>query len=107
MLMIADADGANPRKLVAGSERDYNASFSFDDEWVVFTSERYGSADIFRVRVNGTGLERLTHDPALDDQAALSRPTAASRRGWPPAAGSTFTSRARTSWMRRAATCAA
>ena len=72
VLYIADADGANPRKLVAGSERDYNASFSFDDEWVVFTSERHGSADIFRVRADGMGLERLTDHPAFDDQAALS-----------------------------------
>ncbi len=72
VLFIADADGANPRKLVAGSERDYNASFSFDDEWVVFTSERHGSADIFRVRADGMGLERLTDHPAFDDQAALS-----------------------------------
>ena len=71
-LYIADAGGANPRKLVAGSERDYNASFSFDDEWVVFTSERHGSADIFRARADGTGLERLTDHPAFDDQAALS-----------------------------------
>ena len=37
---------ARTRKLVAGLELDYNASFSFDGEWVVFTSERYGSADI-------------------------------------------------------------
>ena len=72
VLYIADADGADPRKLVAGSERDYNASFSFDDEWVVFTSERHGSADIFRVRADGMGLERLTDHPAFDDQAALS-----------------------------------
>ena len=72
VLFIADADGANPRKLVAGSERDYNASFSVDDEWVVFTSERHGSADIFRVRADGMGLERLTDHPAFDDQAALS-----------------------------------
>ena len=72
VLFIADADGANPRKLVAGSERDYNASFSVDDEWLVFTSERHGSADIFRVRADGMGLERLTDHPAFDDQAALS-----------------------------------
>ena len=71
VLMIADADGSNPRKLVAGSERDYNASFSFDGAWVVFTSERHGSADIFRVRTDGTGIERLTDHPAFDDQAAL------------------------------------
>jgi Tol biopolymer transport system component len=71
-LYIADADGKNARKLVAGLELDYNASFSFDGEWVVFTSERYGSADIFRVRTTGMELERLTDDPAFDDQAALS-----------------------------------
>jgi Tol biopolymer transport system component len=71
-LFIADADGTNARKLVAGLELDYNASFSFDGEWVVFTSERHGSADIFRVRTNGMGLERLTDSPAFDDQAALS-----------------------------------
>ena len=71
-LFIADADGSNPRKLLAGLELDYNASFSYDGEWVVFTSERHGSADIFRVRTNGMGLERLTDSPAFDDQAALS-----------------------------------
>lgn len=72
VLMIADADGSNARKLIAGSERDYNASFSDDGEWVLFTSERFGSADIFRVRTDGTAIERLTEDPAFDDQAALS-----------------------------------
>ena len=71
-LMIAGADGSNPQKLVPGSQIDYNASFSFDGQWVVFTSERTGSAEIYRVRVNGTGLERLTDSPAFDDQAALS-----------------------------------
>jgi Tol biopolymer transport system component len=71
-LFVADADGRNPRKLLAGAELDYNASFSSDGQWVVFTSERDGSADIFRVRTNGVGLERLTEDPAYDDQAALS-----------------------------------
>jgi Tol biopolymer transport system component len=71
-LFIADAAGSNPRKLVAGLAIEYNASFSHDGEWVAFTSERHGSADIFRIRVNGMNLERLTDDPAFDDQAALS-----------------------------------
>jgi len=71
-LMIADADGSNPRKLVPGSEIDYNASFSSDDQWVVFTSDRMGSADIFRIRTDGSGLEQITESSAFDDQAALS-----------------------------------
>lgn len=70
-LRIAATDGSAPRKLLPGSHRDYNASFSPDGEWVVFTSERFGSADVFRVRPDGLGLERLTDHPAFDDQAAL------------------------------------
>ena len=38
----------------------------------MFTSERNGSADIYRVHPDGTGLERLTDDPAFDDQGTLS-----------------------------------
>ena len=71
-LMIADADGSNPRKLVPGAEIDYNATFSLDGQWVVFTSGRNGSADIFRARVDGTSVEQLTVSSAFDDQAALS-----------------------------------
>ncbi len=37
-----------------------------------FTSERAGSADIYRVHPDGRGLERVTNDPAYEDQAALS-----------------------------------
>jgi TolB protein len=48
------------------------ASFSADGKWIIFTSERAGSADIYRVHPDGSGLERLTDDPAYDDQAALS-----------------------------------
>ena len=71
-LMIADADGKNPHKLVPGMQIDYDASFSSDGQWVVFTSERYGNSDIFRVRADGTGLERLTDSPSFDDQGVLS-----------------------------------
>src|SRR5688572_6291890 len=71
-LFIAKADGSDERPLLAPSELDYNASFGAGDEWVVFTSERGGSADIYRVRPDGSGLERLTDAPAYDDQGALS-----------------------------------
>ena len=71
-LFIAKADGTAERKLLANSELDYNPSFSKDGNWIIFTSERNGSADIYRVRVDGSDLERLTDDPAYDDQAALS-----------------------------------
>ena len=73
-LFVANADGSGERKLFPNSDFDYNASFSPDGQWIVFTSERtgYGQADIYRVHPEGSGLERLTDYIGLDDQAALS-----------------------------------
>lgn len=71
-IFLADADGGNARPLVAHPDLDYNASFSRDGRWVVFTSHRAGGADIYRVHLDGSGLERLTGDPAFDDQGTLS-----------------------------------
>ena len=71
-IFVADADGRNPRPLFPGPEEDFNASFSHDGDWIVFTSQRNGSADIYRAHPDGTHLERLTDDPAFDDQGALS-----------------------------------
>ena len=72
-VFIADADGSNARPLLAPNDYDnFNASFSESDDWVVFTSDRSGSADIYRVHADGAGLERLTDHPAFDDQGALS-----------------------------------
>ena len=71
-LFVADANGKNERPLLPAASLDYNASFSADGKWVIFTSERAGSADIYRVHPDGTGIERLTEGPSYDDQAALS-----------------------------------
>jgi TolB protein len=71
-LFLADANNSNERALLPADSLDYNPSFSADGKWIVFTSERTGSADIYRVHPDSSGLERLTDDPAFDDQAALS-----------------------------------
>jgi TolB protein len=71
-LYVADADGGNERPLLTGSVLDMHPSFTPDGRSVLFTSRRHGSADIYRVRLDGSGLERLTDDPAFDDQAAMS-----------------------------------
>jgi TolB protein len=71
-LFAADGDGKNERPLLPATGLDYNASFSYDGKWIVFTSERGGSADIYRVHADGSGVERLTDGPSYDDQAALS-----------------------------------
>ena len=71
-IFIANGDGGNARPLLATPNMDSDPSFSRDGAWIVFTSQRSDSADIYRVRPNGTGLERLTDDLAFDDQGAPS-----------------------------------
>src|SRR4029079_13180959 len=60
------------RPLLASESRDYDPVWSPDAQWIVFTSERDGSANLYRVRSDGTGLERLNANPAYDDQADFS-----------------------------------
>ena len=71
-VFISDADGRNERLLLQEVSLDYNASFSPDGQWIIFTSERVGSADIYRVHPDGSELERLVDSRAFDDQGALS-----------------------------------
>lgn len=71
-LFISNADGGGEQPLAQSGSLDYNPVWSASGDWIVFTSERNGSADLYRVHADGSGLERLTDDPAYDDQAALS-----------------------------------
>jgi len=77
MLYVANADGSGERPLLPPNAiRDYDASYSVDGKWIVFTSERDGEgdgqADIWRVHPDGTGLERLTKDTSMEDAGVLS-----------------------------------
>jgi TolB protein len=71
-LFVGNSIGGGEHPLLPLSGMDYSPSFSSDGEWIIFTSERAGSSDIYRVHVDGSSLERLTDDPAFDDQAVLS-----------------------------------
>ena len=71
-LFVANADGSEERRLLNSTALDYNPAWSPDGQWIGFTSEREGSADLYRVQPDGTGLERLTDSPGYDDQAAFS-----------------------------------
>jgi Tol biopolymer transport system component len=71
-LFIANADGSGESKLASGGNMDYDPMFSADGKWIVFTSERNSSSNIYRVHPDGSGLERLTDNPGFDDQASLS-----------------------------------
>src|SRR5882757_625804 len=59
-LFIAAADGTGERSLLATPGIDYDAVWSPDGASIVFTSDREGSADLFRVNPDGSGMERLT-----------------------------------------------
>jgi Tol biopolymer transport system component len=72
VLYLSQADGSGEHALLQPGAFDYNPSWSPRGNWVAFTSERNGSADLYRVHPDGQGLERLTADPAYDDQAAFS-----------------------------------
>ena len=70
-LFVSNADGTGERKVTEGN-LDYNPVWSPDGQWIAFTSERDGSADLYRMHLDGSAPERLTNDPAYDDQAAFS-----------------------------------
>src|SRR5262249_31467819 len=71
-LFVSAANGDGERPLLAVQNIDYDPAWSPDGTTIVFTSDCEGSADLFRVRPDGAALERLTDDPAYDDQAAFS-----------------------------------
>src|SRR5688572_13913456 len=72
-IFIANADGTAEHPLAAASDTlEYNPAWFPDAQSIVFTSERDGSAELYRVNVNGSGLTRLTNDPAYDDQPSVS-----------------------------------
>jgi Tol biopolymer transport system component len=71
-LFVSNADGSAERPLIQPGSLDYNPAWSPKGDWIAFTSERAGSADLYRVHPDGGDLQRLTDDPAYDDQAAFS-----------------------------------
>ena len=75
-IFIAASDGSGERPLLSspgvGPGTDYDPVWAPDGSSIVFTSDRSGSADLYRVKPDGSGLERLTTDPAYDDQASFS-----------------------------------
>jgi TolB protein len=70
-LFIANADGSSEHSLIPAIGLDYNPAWSPDGQWIIFTSEREGPAQLYRVRPDGTGVEALTHNGAYSDQAAI------------------------------------
>jgi TolB protein len=71
-LYTARPDGSDVRPL-APAPGSYNAEATVSkDGWVVFTSTRDGDLDLYKVRLDGTGLTRLTNTPGYDGGAFFS-----------------------------------
>jgi TolB protein len=71
-LYTARPDGSDVRPL-APAPRSYNAEGTISkDGWLVFTSTRNGDLDLYRVRLDGTGLQQLTNAVGYDGGAFFS-----------------------------------
>ena len=72
-LYIFDQPGATPRRLTTDPGLDYNPAVSPDGRWVVFTSERSGSPDLYVLDLQHPDQpKQLTRNPAMEDAASFS-----------------------------------
>jgi Tol biopolymer transport system component len=70
---VFDQPGATPRRLTTDPGLDYNPAISPDGRWIVFTSERNGSPDLYALDLQKPAVPRqLTKSPAMEDAAAFS-----------------------------------
>jgi len=67
-LFVADADGSHARQLTDNGQANFAPYFSPDGRSVLFASNMGAvggrSFQIWRIGVDGTGLEQITHDPS-------------------------------------------
>lgn len=66
IVYVIPAAGGNPRRITATGP-SYMHSWSPDDKFLVYTGQRNGEFDIYRISVSGGQEERLTTAKGLDD----------------------------------------
>jgi TolB protein len=72
-IYLFDKPSGSPRRLTDDPALDYNAVFSPDGLWIVFTSERTGNADLYALNLREGGPPaRLTRHEGMDDAASFS-----------------------------------
>lgn len=72
-LYLYEAPGVEPRRLTDHPALDYDAAFSPDGRWVVFTSERDGNPSLYVLDLESDEPPKpLVRSNAMQDQAALS-----------------------------------
>ncbi|GAA2692306.1 hypothetical protein Apa02nite_034720 [Actinoplanes palleronii] len=60
------ADGGPSTALTSGPGADDGPEYHPAGDWIYFNTERYGHAQIARIRPNGTAMEQLTHDARVN-----------------------------------------
>lgn len=71
-LRILDLATGQTRKLETGSEYDVFPDWSPRGDWIAFTSKRDGDYEIYRIRPDGSSLQRLTHAPGTNAHSSFS-----------------------------------
>jgi len=72
-LYLFDRPGAASRRLTTDPALDYKPAISPDGRWIVFTSERGGSPDLYAIDLqNPPAPTQLTKSPAMEDAASFS-----------------------------------
>jgi tetratricopeptide (TPR) repeat protein len=64
-ILVMYGDGSYPRQVAAGNS-ETNPEASPDGQQVAFMSQRDGNWEVYVVNLDGSGLRRLTRDPADD-----------------------------------------
>ena len=59
-------------QVTAGTQNIENAQVSPDGAWLYFDADRGGNSDVYRQRLTGGTMERLTTDPAADFSPTMS-----------------------------------
>ena len=72
-LLEVPLSGGPGRWLTRGNSTDRQPVYTPDGEWVVFSSDRSGSMDLWSLSRTTGAVRRLTHDPADDWDPAVSK----------------------------------
>jgi len=67
-IFVMRADGSGKKNLTRSPAREQYPAFSPDGKYIVFTSDRGGDQEIWKVRLDGTGLTQVTSDGLRNHQ---------------------------------------
>ncbi|WP_299524234.1 S41 family peptidase [Winogradskyella sp.] len=70
-IWVSDISGNNPKRLTIHEAYEASPIWSNDAKHIVFSSDRYGNADLFKIPVEGGTPQRLTYHSAGDSPYSI------------------------------------